>query len=354
MAQTPAIAHHAPNSVRPHDRSDHMTDPTIPVLGLAVIDSLNPSALAMTLWLLSRPGAVPRVIAYVGGILAAYLLLGIALMLGLGAAMRAFGEVFDHPVALAIQFAIGLVLLLYSVFAPKVGAAPVEPPPPKVGGLVGMVLLGMFITAAELVTALPYFAATTLMTFTRLPAVQWLPLLLVYNAIFVAPPLLLLGLHVLLGRHLGDRYPRWRMTMQRGAREATLWIVAIVGVALLGDAIGRYLGKRGDEVHVQATILEIEFPLWVVPARTQSAFGARRIPGSPLIAPDPATAGELTRRRSGLRPRAMSPPVGALAPCAGRRSAAEAQAPRVERSVRDGLGKSHLPVPSRTERMPPR
>jgi len=242
-----------------------MTDPTIPVLGLAVIDSLNPSALAMTLWLLSRPGAVPRVIAYVGGILAAYLLLGIALMLGLGAAMRAFGEVFDHPVALAIQFALGLGLLLYSIFAPKVGAAPVEPPPPKVGGLVGMVLLGMIITAVELVTALPYLAATTLMTLTRLLAVQWLSLLLVYNAIFVAPPLLLLGLHVLLGRHLGDRYPRWRMTIQRGAREATLWIVAIVGVALSGDAIGRYLGKRGGVVHVQATISEIECPLWVGP-----------------------------------------------------------------------------------------
>lgn len=147
--------------------------------------------------------------------------------------------------------------MVYGIFAPKTGAVPVEPSPPKVGGLVGMVLLGMIITAMELVTALPYFAATTLMTFAQLPAGRWLPLLLAYNAIFVAPPLLLLGLHVLLGRRLGDRYPRWCMTLQRGAREATLWIVAIVGVALAGDAIGRYLGKRGGVADVQATVSEI-------------------------------------------------------------------------------------------------
>jgi cytochrome c biogenesis protein CcdA len=228
-----------------------MTDPTIPVLGLAVIDSLNPSALAVTLWLLSQPGAVPRVIAYVGGILVAYLVLGIGLMLGLGAAMRAFGDALSHPVALAIQLAIGLGLLGYGIFAPKAGAEPVEPSLPIAGGLAGMALLGMTITAVELVTALPYFAATTLMTSAQWPAVQWLPLLLVYNAIFVAPPMLLLVLHVLLGRRLGDRYARWRTRLQRDAREAMLWIVALAGLALSGDAIDRYIAKHGKRADVQ-------------------------------------------------------------------------------------------------------
>ena len=224
-----------------------MTDPTIPVLGLAVIDSINPSALAMTLWLLSRPGAVSRVVAYVAGIVVAYLALGIGLMLGMGAAMRVFGAVFDHPVVLALQFATGLGMLFYAIFAPKAGALADEPLLPNVSGLAAMALLGATITMAELVTALPYFAATTLMTSARLAATQWLPLLLAYNAIFVAPPLLLLGLHVLLGRRLGERYAQWRTTLRRGAREATLWIIAAAGIAIAGDAANRYLALQNHD-----------------------------------------------------------------------------------------------------------
>ena len=52
------------------------------LLGLALLDSLNPSALVVALWLLSRAHAAPRLLAYVGGILVAYLGLGVAMMLG--------------------------------------------------------------------------------------------------------------------------------------------------------------------------------------------------------------------------------------------------------------------------------
>ena len=52
------------------------------LLGIALLDSLNPSALVVALWLLSRAHAAPRLLAYVGGILVAYLALGVAMMLG--------------------------------------------------------------------------------------------------------------------------------------------------------------------------------------------------------------------------------------------------------------------------------
>jgi cytochrome c biogenesis protein CcdA len=99
----------------------------------------------------------------------------------------------------------------------------------------------MAVTAAELVTALPYFAAITLMIGADLGPTQWLPLLLGYNLIFIAPPLLLLGLHALLGHRTDERFARWRKRLQRGAREATLWIFALVGMALMGDAASRWI-----------------------------------------------------------------------------------------------------------------
>lgn len=229
-----------------------------PVLGLAVIDSINPSALVVALWWLAQPRAAPRLLAYVAGIAVSYLALGIAMMLGAGAVLRHWGETLDHPVVLAVQLAIGLALLGYGIFAPKAGVEDHRPPPqPRIGGLFGMAVLGAVVTTVELSTALPYFAAIALMTSAQLTPWQWLPLLLLYNAIFVAPPLLLLGLHALAGRRMRSRFDHWRGRLQRGAREAMLWVVAIAGVALAGDAVSRFLGDRaGHEDAVRGALQE--------------------------------------------------------------------------------------------------
>ncbi len=219
----------------------------IPVLGLAVIDSINPSALVVTLWWLAQPRPTPRLLAYIAGIVVSYLTLGIAMMLGAGAVLRHWGETLDHPVILAIQLAIGLALLGYGIFAPKASADDNRPPPqPRIGGLLGMALLGAVVTTIELSTALPYFAAIALMTSGQLTPWQWLPLLLVYNAIFIAPPLLLLGLHLTAGHRMRGRFEHWRGRLQRGAREAMLWVVAVAGVALAGDAASRFMADRSE------------------------------------------------------------------------------------------------------------
>ncbi|MEO6102890.1 MAG: GAP family protein, partial [Pseudoxanthomonas sp.] len=210
------------------------------LLLLALLDSLNPSALVVALWLLSRPKPAARLLAYVAGILASYLALGITMMLGFTALSERLGQALDHPVALAMQGLLGAALLVYAIFAPSSAHAAQEPDLPATGKLLGFFVLGMAVTAAELVTALPYFAAIALMIGDNLEAAQWLPLLLGYNLIFIVPPLLLLGLHALLGHRTDERFARWRERLRRGAREATLWIFALVGVALMGDAASRW------------------------------------------------------------------------------------------------------------------
>ena len=211
------------------------------LLLLALLDSLNPSALVVALWLLSRPQAAPRLLAYVAGILASYLALGIAMMLGFTALSGRLGQALDHPVVLVVQGLLGAALLVYAILAPSTAHAAREPDLPATGKLLGFFVLGMAVTAAELVTALPYFAAITLMIGADLGPTQWLPLLLGYNLIFITPPLLLLGLHALLGHRTDERFVRWRERLQRGAREATLWIFALAGMALMGDAASRWI-----------------------------------------------------------------------------------------------------------------
>lgn len=224
------------------------------LLLLALLDSLNPSALVVALWLLSRPQPAPRLLAYVGGILASYLALGIAMMLGFTVLSERLGHVLDHPVALVIQGMLGAGLLAYAVFAPSNAHAGHDPNLPTTGTLLGFAVLGMAVTVAELVTALPYFAAIALMIGDKLGPAQWLPLLLGYNLIFIAPPLLLLGLHALLGHRTDERFARWRERLRRGAREATLWIFGIAGVALMGDAASRWIAAGKDATTASITV----------------------------------------------------------------------------------------------------
>ena len=216
------------------------------LLPLALLDSLNPSALMVALWLLSQPHAAPRLLACVAGILAAYLSPGIVMMLGATAARDTLIAVLDHPVALGAQALLGAGLLAYAIFAPSHAHQAREPRAPAGGQLAAFVLLGMTVTVVELVTALPYFAAIALMVGADLSPARWLPLLVGYNLVFVAPPLLLLGLHALLGHRTDARFARWRERLRRGAREATLWIFGIVGMALLVDAASRWI-KAGQE-----------------------------------------------------------------------------------------------------------
>ena len=78
---------------RPAFRTQTMDTLLPALLSLALLDSLNPSALVVALWLLSRPHSALRLLAYVGGILIAYLGLGVAMMLGFGAAR----DTLDRP-----------------------------------------------------------------------------------------------------------------------------------------------------------------------------------------------------------------------------------------------------------------
>ena len=54
-------------------------------LALAVVDSINPSAIVVTLYLLSRERAATQVTVYIAAIFLTYLTLGVAVMAGIDA-----------------------------------------------------------------------------------------------------------------------------------------------------------------------------------------------------------------------------------------------------------------------------
>ena len=78
------------------------------------------------------------------------------------------------------------------------------------------------------------------MTRADLAVADWLPLLVVYNLIFVLPPLALLAGHVVLGGRAEAMLERLRRRLGGAAREGLLWLLGLVGFLLLADALGHF------------------------------------------------------------------------------------------------------------------
>jgi cytochrome c biogenesis protein CcdA len=212
------------------------------LLALALVDSINPSAIVVTLYLLSRGRVPAQVVTYVAAIFLTYLTLGTLMMSGIEALLPSLRTMGSGRRGLLVQGVVGLALLLYAIRAPEAArSAPrVEP---SAGTYAALAVLGMTVTILELPTAVPYFAAIALLTTADLPRAQWLALLVLYNAVFVLPPVLLLVGHIVFGRRLDARYADLRERLQAGARETMLWIAGLVGGGLLVSSVVEYIAR---------------------------------------------------------------------------------------------------------------
>jgi cytochrome c biogenesis protein CcdA len=213
-------------------------------LALAVLDSINPSAIVVTLYLLSHERVTAQVVVYVAAIFLTYLTLGALMMVGIDALLPSLRTTIGARLGFIGQGLIGLALLLYAIRAPTTAksARRVEP---SASTYAALAFLGVTVTAMELPTAVPYFGAIALLTTADLPMVRWLPLLVLYNAIFVLPPVVLLVGHIVFGRRLEARYADLRGRLQAGARETMLWIAGLVGGGLLVSSVVEYIARFG-------------------------------------------------------------------------------------------------------------
>ena len=214
-----------------------MTGTLVTVFGLALLDSINPSALAVTIYLLLQGGSyAPRVMTYLAAVFASYLSIGVLLMLGLGSVW----EYVDGPGAYVVQGIIGAVLLGYAVFAPEKPRREERARTPRSRSLGAIFLLGVTITVVEFSSAFPYLGAIAILTNADLAAVRWLPILVGYNLIFVLPPFLLMAFYGMFGSRLSGRFERFRESIGRSSRETLLWITGLVGFFLLADSLAYF------------------------------------------------------------------------------------------------------------------
>ena len=132
------------------------------LIAIAALDSLNPSAIALQVYLLGTPKPIPRSIALVIGIFSAYWTSGLLAVLGLDRLIQTVivnsGFSLSTPLLYTIQILIGIILLVVGIML-RIPAQTEPVKAPTKLTLARTFLLGMSVTVLELPTALPYFAA---------------------------------------------------------------------------------------------------------------------------------------------------------------------------------------------------
>ncbi|OPA79496.1 hypothetical protein BVG16_08510 [Paenibacillus selenitireducens] len=205
--------------------------------GLALLDTLSPATLGVTIYLLltEKERLSSRLMIYLVTVAAFYFVVGVALMLGLDVLLAAFSSIFQNRIMSWVMLIIGGILFIASFYYPKSKKS--DLPGPKSQSKTSMIALGFTTALIEVGTAFPYFAAIGLMTTSNLTVFEWLPILAGYNFIMVLPPLILFTLHLLLGRVMQRPLERLRIKLSKHSGSAISWIMCIVGLILIFNSL---------------------------------------------------------------------------------------------------------------------
>lgn len=219
---------------------------------LALVDSTSFGTLLIPIWLLLAPGRirVGRVLVFLGTVAGVYLLLGVALVAGASALLGDLDALAEDPVVTRVQLVVGVGLLVGSFFIGGKKKDGEDRPRGRLlgwreramgtgSGIGGLMTLALAAVALEVVTMLPYLAATGLIASTDLGMPARVVVLAGYCLVMILPALVLMAGRLVARRAVGpvlERLSRW---MERHGGETTGWIVGIVGFLVARDAVGR-------------------------------------------------------------------------------------------------------------------
>jgi cytochrome c biogenesis protein CcdA len=211
------------------------------LLGLAAVDSLNPSAIWVTIYLtLTGARYLGRVLSYLAGVFTCYLGIGVLLLMGLDTWGDWLGHVLSTPTAYAAQLALGAALLIYASLAPNRSRSTGREWRPRSLHRGALFLLGWLVSVVEFSTALPYLGAIALISRADLALPLAVALLAGYTAVMLVPPLAIVAAYSVAERRMGDRMQRWQERVRGGARGAWLWILGLLGFVLVADALAYF------------------------------------------------------------------------------------------------------------------
>ena len=210
------------------------------VVSIGLADSLNPTTVAPALYLATGQHPRVQVARFTLGVFVVYLAGGLAIALGPGQLLLSLVPHPRHHVAHAIEIVAGAAMIIGSLYLwrNRERLARREMPEFQAKGK-STLLLGATITAVELPTAFPYFAAIAAVVGSDFDPARQAVLLVLFNLCFILP---LLGIFLILtfaGSSAGRVLRATRDFLQRR------WPVLVSVLGLLAGVFVVLLGVTG-------------------------------------------------------------------------------------------------------------
>jgi len=219
------------------------------VISIGLVDSLNPSTIAPALYLAAGPRPRRQVSEFTISVFVVYLAGGALIALGPGQLIRSAIPDVDvqHTVRYVAEIVAGVLLLggaaiLWDRRHRLVARGLPQADPKRKSSL----LLGATITAVELPTAFPYFAAIAAIAGSGLGPVRQLGLLVVFNVCFVLPLIGIVATLTFARDHADQILGVGRDFLERRWPHLLALLIVLIGVvAILFGALGLASGVHG-------------------------------------------------------------------------------------------------------------
>jgi cytochrome c biogenesis protein CcdA len=210
------------------------------VVTIGLADSLNPTTIAPALYLATGERAQGRVAEFTAAVFAVYFLGGAAIAVGAGQLIKPLLPHPRHHIADIVEIAVGVAMIAAAavLWRHRARLSLRDPPDFDPQGKSSWVL-GASITAVELPTAFPYFAAIAAIVGSGLGPVRDLVLLVLFNLCFVSPLLAILWVLTFRGEHAEQVISVARNFLQRH------WPTLLAGLALVAGLFVLTLGLTG-------------------------------------------------------------------------------------------------------------
>jgi cytochrome c biogenesis protein CcdA len=227
------------------------------VVSIGLADSINPSTIAPALYIATGERARGRVAEFTMAVFVVYFIGGAAIAIGAGELIRDLLPRPRHHVANIVEVAVGVALIAGAAFLWRYRhrLSHRDPPDFDPSGRSSW-FLGASITAVELPTAFPYFAAIAAILGANVGPVRALSLLFLFNVCFVLPLLLIVGTLTFapdkaerilsVARAFLQRH--WPAVLAGLALAAGLFVVAL-GVTGIGAGHSRFLRRLHRTLH---------------------------------------------------------------------------------------------------------
>ncbi len=216
-----------------------------PLVAIAALDSLNPTATAIQVYLLSTPKPLARSVLFILGVFLAYWTAGLLIVLGFGKVittlMSTAGSFLSNPIIYVLQFIIGAVMLTVGWTLNTANEQKAVKHPKNLKPTYTF-LLGLGVTIWEFPTALPYLAALERVIQARLDLLSIMSVLGLYNVLFVLPLVVLLGIYIVFQESAAALLNAINRSINRFAPKILRVILIGLGTVLIIDCIAYLLG----------------------------------------------------------------------------------------------------------------